>query len=293
MLERLALGGLGGLAPYVLVIATMEAETINSTLRNFLNADGIAWTAGYLVRGVMLFFLGAFWVYLHPSESSKVKLFELGIVAPAMLAALLQANVNKVVVRTSSVETEYAASFVISVAYAQTGPEYDACQAGFLNRMKSGFLGIPIQTQNDVIAERSLQTAQKERGGEISQQQARTLASSVRGLTILWVDDHPSSNRLEASALICQGNKLSFAQSNDEALQLLRSQKFDLIISDIARDGQPTNGIDLYHAVRDSGNMLPIIYYVQQSTGPIAQGTNAPVTTMPSDLLRAIETKVK
>jgi hypothetical protein len=53
-------------------------------------APGLAAMAlGYLFRAVILFFVGGFVVWLYRDESQRIKAFQLGVGAPAMIAGLL------------------------------------------------------------------------------------------------------------------------------------------------------------------------------------------------------------
>lgn len=61
-------------------------------------------------------------------------------------------------------------------------------------------------------------------------------AAPKNGLrSILWVDDNPNNNAIERQALVNQGIEVTTALSTDDALKLLTSKEFDLIISDMGR----------------------------------------------------------
>lgn len=65
----------------------------------------------------------------------------------------------------------------------------------------------------------------------------------LRGARILWVDDHPENNTDEAAILTAFGVGLQFATATEEALDLLRGGRFDVVISDMERQGEPKEGI--------------------------------------------------
>jgi CheY-like chemotaxis protein len=65
----------------------------------------------------------------------------------------------------------------------------------------------------------------------------------LRGARILWVDDHPENNTDEAAILTAFGVRLQFASTTQEALNLLQGGRFDVVISDLERQGQPDEGI--------------------------------------------------
>ena len=58
---------------------------------------------------------------------------------------------------------------------------------------------------------------------------------SVGKSSVLWVDDKPSNNIHERKALEALGIRFVLATSTDEALEKLKRQSFDAIISDMGR----------------------------------------------------------
>jgi hypothetical protein len=113
--QKIIIGGLGALTPIImnLLVVDINVLVINLTLFAFI---------GYAVRVVILFYLGGLVAYLHKNENSPIKLFELGIVAPALITALLNANQAKVTKDVALVEGTKTAS-IISPAYAQSASE--------------------------------------------------------------------------------------------------------------------------------------------------------------------------
>jgi len=80
--ERFLIGGVGGLAPVLMFLVTGDFQ-------RFFTPGLPAMALGYLVRAVILFFLGGFVVWLYRDESQRIKAFQLGVGAPAMIAGLL------------------------------------------------------------------------------------------------------------------------------------------------------------------------------------------------------------
>lgn len=109
--QKIIIGGLGALTPIImnLLVVDINVLVINLTLFAFI---------GYAIRVVILFYLGGIVAFLHKNENSPVKLFELGIVAPALITALLNANQVKVTKDVAQIEGTKTAS-IISSAYAQ------------------------------------------------------------------------------------------------------------------------------------------------------------------------------
>jgi CheY-like chemotaxis protein len=85
--------------------------------------------------------------------------------------------------------------------------------------------------------------------------------------TILWVDDYPENNVYEMQSLEALGISCVLAKSTEEALDKLKAQRFDVIISDMGRPPDSMAGYTLIDLLRKSGDPTPIIIY---------SGSNAP-----------------
>lgn len=83
----------------------------------------------------------------------------------------------------------------------------------------------------------------------------------ARRATILWVDDRPSNNTHERQALEAVGVSFVLATSTDEALDALKRQSFDAIISDMGRPPDPQAGYTLLDKLRASGDQTPFVIY--------------------------------
>lgn len=79
---------------------------------------------------------------------------------------------------------------------------------------------------------------------------------------ILWVDDNPDNNIYERKAFEAQGISFSLASSTKEALNLLKSNKYAIIISDMARKEGPKEGFGLLEKIREEGYDIPFFIYV-------------------------------
>jgi hypothetical protein len=78
---RFLIGGVGGFAPVLMFLVTGDAS-----LHSFVGSFTIA---GLLLRAAVLFFIGGFVASLYPQESERMKVFQLGLGAPALLAGFL------------------------------------------------------------------------------------------------------------------------------------------------------------------------------------------------------------
>jgi CheY-like chemotaxis protein len=84
---------------------------------------------------------------------------------------------------------------------------------------------------------------------------------------ILWVDDRPSNNVYEREALEAMGLSFTMAKTTQEALDLLWSERFAVVISDMGRREGPKEGYVLLQALRAKDAQTPFLIYA---------GSNAP-----------------
>ena len=76
-------------------------------------------------------------------------------------------------------------------------------------------------------------------------------------ISILVVDDEQSMRDFLKILLIKEGYKVTTSENGSQALSLLSSQSFDLVISDIRMPG--FSGLDLLEAIREEHGDLPVI----------------------------------
>jgi CheY-like chemotaxis protein len=99
-----------------------------------------------------------------------------------------------------------------------------------------------------------------------AEDQVQEVAGFVRRLgrspRLLWVDDMPSNNRLERSAMENMGMIVELSTSTKDAqARLRRRHGYDLVISDMARPEDPRAGYDLLRWMRDRGDDAPFVVY--------------------------------
>lgn len=78
---------------------------------------------------------------------------------------------------------------------------------------------------------------------------------------VLWVDDRPENNSYERQAFEAQGIEFTLALSTQEALEILKYNKFAAIISDMGRKEGPNEGYVLLEKLRSIGDKTPFIIY--------------------------------
>lgn len=110
--KKIFIGGLGALTPIIMNLLVVDLDALLADL------TGVR-IAGYLLRVIILFYLGGIIAYLHKSENSPVKLFELGIVAPALITAMLNASNITLPKDKGNGATSSTSSIIISTAIAQ------------------------------------------------------------------------------------------------------------------------------------------------------------------------------
>lgn len=144
-------------------------------------------------------------------------------------------------------------------------------QAG-LGRVETfeGFgLKISLRALSDAVEARQVELSGAD--SPIAKDRLKRERERLAGAEILWVDDRPSGNRLEARIFQALGAQVTFAASNAEALEVLARTGFHLVISDIDRDGRP-EGLELLNRLRANGVRVPFIFYVGHATQPPPDG---------------------
>jgi CheY-like chemotaxis protein len=83
-----------------------------------------------------------------------------------------------------------------------------------------------------------------------------------RNVRILWIDDVPDSPRNERAMLRRLQADVEMARSTAEAEKLLQSQVYDLILSDMKRDGDNQAGLKFLQDYAPHKKRAPVIFYV-------------------------------
>ena len=91
MKQKLLIGGLGGITPLVAGVLVLDAPVLDAYVQKLFipTARGELYLFGYALKGLLVFGIGMFWAYLHRSERNLLKIYQLGIVAPAIIVGLI------------------------------------------------------------------------------------------------------------------------------------------------------------------------------------------------------------
>jgi CheY-like chemotaxis protein len=111
--------------------------------------------------------------------------------------------------------------------------------------------------------------------------------NTFRDTKILWVDDYPENNRNERRMFRQLKADIDIAKNSNEALEMLRYEIYDLVISDIARDDKDDlDGLQFLSELRKTDPDTPVVFYV----GVMEAGKGVPehafgITNRPDELL--------
>jgi CheY-like chemotaxis protein len=86
---------------------------------------------------------------------------------------------------------------------------------------------------------------------------------------ILWIDDHPLGNQRERLALASIGIFSDAYTHNEDGLEALKRENYDVIVSDIGRDAANETGWDLLAAINNARKEIPFIFYTFGTTREI------------------------
>lgn len=128
-----------------------------------------------------------------------------------------------------------------------------------------------------------------------TKKKGKSLAETLAGSVILWVDDTPKSNLYEKSALESLGARFVVVEDTATAVGVIDTTHFDLIISDMARPGDTQAGYTLLEAIRARGCKSPYIIYAGEKKPEQvqeAQRRGARTTNDPTELTAMVVSEI-
>ncbi|MEU6522962.1 response regulator [Streptomyces sp. NPDC046924] len=90
-------------------------------------------------------------------------------------------------------------------------------------------------------------------------------ADVLQGGRALWVDDHPEGNAPLVELFHAAGMHIDIALTTEEATPLFRRRSYDIIISDIDRDGDQQAGIKMLRLLEQYDIDAPVLIYTGSS----------------------------
>jgi len=124
--KKIFLGGVGALTPIIMNLLVIDLNVLLLKLTLFA-------LLGYAIRVIVLFYLGGIVAFLHKDENNPVKIFELGIVAPAMITALINAGqIDVPKVSAPAASSSIGAIHWVASAYAQEPPQVDSTRKAII-----------------------------------------------------------------------------------------------------------------------------------------------------------------
>jgi len=100
--------------------------------------------------------------------------------------------------------------------------------------------------------------------GKIAQAANSLNQTNIKKLSeasVLWVDDNPDNNTYERRALSALGINFMLSRSTDDAIQKIKYNKYDIVISDMGRGDDKTAGFKLLEAKQKLNDSSPFIIY--------------------------------
>ncbi|WP_077060343.1 response regulator [Streptomyces sp. MP131-18] len=89
-------------------------------------------------------------------------------------------------------------------------------------------------------------------------------AEFLRGGTLLWVDDHPEGNAPLVELFRTVGMTVDVVLSTEDAVPRIPRRPYDVIISDLDRDGDPQAGIKMLRELERYHIAVPVLIYTRR-----------------------------
>jgi CheY-like chemotaxis protein len=103
------------------------------------------------------------------------------------------------------------------------------------------------------------------------------------------VDDNPESNRYEIMLLTSLGAQVITSTSTQDAVERLRTGSWDLVLSDMSRDGRGDEGLRLLAWMLARDDAVPLVFYVMtRETGRDRPLGSVGITKQPDELIHLV-----
>lgn len=121
-----------------------------------------------------------------------------------------------------------------------------------------------VKEELDRVAEKQPVAVGTEQSRSQVARRAERLSSVIRGSRILLVNDIPLEMQYAIKLLESLNISVTIATSTLQALALLSTNSFDLVISDMSRENAPDEGLRLLQKMREQRLDRPLIFTVGQ-----------------------------
>ncbi|GES30288.1 P-loop NTPase fold protein [Streptomyces angustmyceticus] len=160
-----------------------------------------------------------------------------------------------------------------------------------LRRLREG-AALPAEVRPEPVAYSGPPPARVPSSARSGARTAPSRADLLRGVRILWVDDHPRNNDSLAGAFRAAGAVVRIAEDSRAADDALAVETPTLIISDIERGGNPREGLEHVARLRRDGRYTgPVVFYAGRVTPEreaVARELAAHMTSSGSEIERLI-----
>jgi CheY-like chemotaxis protein len=116
---------------------------------------------------------------------------------------------------------------------------------------------------------------------------AQLVGPVIKGARILWVDDRPQNNHGECRLLTALGAEVWQVRSTEEALAALPHGRWDLLLSDMGREGVSDAGLQMLKRLPPKSP--PVVFYVGHvdESQPVPPGAFG-IADLPEPLLHLV-----
>jgi len=124
---------------------------------------------------------------------------------------------------------------------------------------------------------------------DLALRRAKKHLKVFRDARFLWVDDHPENNVNELGMFGQLKVNTQTAKNTEDALEMLKSGGYDLVISDMERSADNKAGLKFLEKFRKDDKTTPVIFYLgdfDPKKGVPAQAFG--ITKRPDELLHLI-----
>jgi CheY-like chemotaxis protein len=126
------------------------------------------------------------------------------------------------------------------------------------------------------------------RSGSSGLRRAEQVEKVLRDARVLWVDDDPENSAWERELFRSFGVAIVAVESSRAALASIAAESFDVVISDIERDGEAADGIERALQIHHVNPALPIVLYVRHLTDSRIPPSASGITNEPNELLHLV-----